>query len=114
MKKFNADEYDTIVFDEIFFNNVKILARIYNYVKNNPEKIIIATGDTQQLRPIEDITNQFDYKTYLNYCADQIFTHQIYLQDIKRIKDPNQKALAMKIFDKTLTCKSQESREKTN
>ena len=33
MKKFNADEYDTIVFDEIFFNNVKILARIYNYVK---------------------------------------------------------------------------------
>jgi hypothetical protein len=46
MKKFNADEYDTIVFDEIFFNNVKILARISNYVKNNPENIIIATGDT--------------------------------------------------------------------
>ena len=23
MKKFNADEYDTIVFDDIFFNNVK-------------------------------------------------------------------------------------------
>ena len=33
MKQFNASEYDTIVFDEIFFNNVKILASIYNYVK---------------------------------------------------------------------------------
>ena len=90
------------------------MARIYSYVKNNPENIIIATGDTQPLRPIEDITNQFNDKTYLNYCADQIFTHQIDLQDIKRIKDPIQKALAMEIFDKTLTCKSQESREKTN
>ena len=89
------------------------MARIYNNVKHNPDKINLATGDTQQLKPVEDITNQFDYKTYLNYCADQIFTHQIYLQDIKRIKDPIQKALAMKIFDKTLTCKSQEQR-KTN
>ena len=88
------------------------MARIYNYVKNNPDNIIIATGDTQQLKPIEDITNQFDYKTYVNYCADQIFTHQIHLQDIKRIEHPIQKTLAMKIFDKTLSCKSQESTEK--
>jgi hypothetical protein len=112
MKQFNASEYDTIVFDEIFFNNVKILARIYNYVKNNPDKIIIATGDTQQLPPIEDITNQFDYKTYLNYCADQIFTHQIYLQDIKRIKDPEQKDTAIKIYDSILSCKNQINRNK--
>ena len=38
MKKINADKDDTTVFDEIFFNNVKILARIYNYVGNNPER----------------------------------------------------------------------------
>ena len=112
MKQFNASEYDTIVFDEIFFNNVKILARIYNYVKNNPDKIIIATGDTQQLPPIEDITNQFDYKIYLNYCADQIFTHQIHLQDIKRIKDPEQKNKAIKIYDSILSCRSQKNRNK--
>ena len=33
MKKFNADEYDKLAFDKIFFNNVKILARIYNVSK---------------------------------------------------------------------------------
>ena len=62
MNKFNADE--------IFFNNVqKIFARTYNYVKHNPDKIIIATGDTQQLTPIADIRNQFDYKTCLLYTS---------------------------------------------
>ena len=30
MKKLNADEYDTLVFDDIFFNNVRILGRICN------------------------------------------------------------------------------------
>ena len=39
MNKFNADEYDIIVFGEVFFNNVKILAWIYNYVKNNQDNL---------------------------------------------------------------------------
>ena len=91
MKKFDASEYDTIVFDEIFFNNVKVLSKILNYVKRNTDKIIIATGDTQQLAPVEVITNQYDYKYYLNFCADQIFPNQIFLEDVsKRIKDPSQ------------------------
>ena len=109
---FNASENDRIGFDEIFFNHVKNIDGIHNYVEHNLDTIIIATGDTQQLKPIEDRTNQFDCKTYLSYYADQRSTHQIFLQDTNRIKAPNQKALAMNIFDEPLTCKSQESREK--
>ena len=99
------------MFDEIFFNNIKVLTRVLHYVNKNKDKIIIATGDTQQLRPIEAITNQFDYKYYLNFCADQIFPNQIFLEDIKRIKDPVQKELAKQIYDKILNCKTAEERE---
>ena len=66
MKRFNASEYDVVVFDEIFFNNVKVLARILNYVNKNRDNIVIATGDAKQLKPVETITNQFDYKYCLN------------------------------------------------
>ena len=93
MKKFNASQYCAIVFYGIFFNSVKVLAKISDYVKNNPYKTIIARGDTQQLKPTEDITNQFNYETYLGTCADQLFQNQIYLQDIKRIKGQHEKAL---------------------
>lgn len=111
MHRFNASEYDTIVFDEIFFNSVKVLTRVLHYVNKNKDKIIIATGDTQQLPPVEASTNQFDYKHYLNFCADQIFPNQIFLEDIKRIKDPMMKALAIQIYDKLLSCKSAKQRE---
>jgi hypothetical protein len=111
MHRFNASEYDTIVFDEIFFNNVKVLTRILHYVNKNKYKIIIATGDTRQLRPIETCTNQVDYKHYLNFYADQNFPNHICLKDIKRIKDPMMKALAIPICDKLLSCKSAKQRE---
>ena len=60
---------------------------------------------------MEASTNQFDYKHYLNFCADQIFPNQIFLEDIKRIKDPMMKALAIQIYDKLLSCKSAKQRE---
>ena len=93
------------------FNSVKVLTRVLHYVNKNKDKIIIATGDTLQLPPVEASTNQFDYKHYLNFCADQIFPNQIFLEDIKRIKDPMMKALAIQIYDKLLSCKSAKQRE---
>ena len=53
MAKFDDSPYDTIVFDEIFFYNIRNLTRIKTYCENNPEKIIIATGDTNQLETID-------------------------------------------------------------
>ena len=49
MAKFDDSPFDTIVFDEIFFCSVRKLARIKRYCDEHPEKIVIATGDTNQL-----------------------------------------------------------------
>ena len=55
--KFDASEYDVIVFDEIYLANIRMLARIKAYCEANPDKIIIATGDTAQLECIDLISN---------------------------------------------------------
>ena len=52
MKRIHDSPYDVIVFDEIYFANITMLARIKRYSENNPNKIIIATGDTCQLETI--------------------------------------------------------------
>ena len=53
MSKFDDSAYDVIVFDEIYFANVQMLAKIKRYTENNPNKIILATGDTDQLETID-------------------------------------------------------------
>ncbi|MFM7983919.1 MAG: hypothetical protein ACKPKO_31800 [Candidatus Fonsibacter sp.] len=49
MAKFDDSGYYTIVFDEILFCSVRSLARINRYCKSNPDKIVVATGDTDPL-----------------------------------------------------------------
>ena len=48
--KFDSSEFDVIVFDEIYFHNVGKWALIREYERDNVDKIIIATGDTKQLK----------------------------------------------------------------
>ena len=55
------------------------LARIKKYCDEHPDKIIIATGDTSQLEPINSLSNQFDYYYYSDHCINQIFKFEIYL-----------------------------------
>jgi hypothetical protein len=78
LARFDDTAYDTIVFDEIFFYSVRNLSRIKRYCANNPEKIIIATGDTCQLKAIDPISNQLDYHEYMNYCVDSIFVNLMF------------------------------------
>ncbi|MFM7986614.1 MAG: hypothetical protein ACKPKO_45595 [Candidatus Fonsibacter sp.] len=66
MAKFDDNNYDTRVFDEILFCSVRNLARIKRYCESNPDKIIVATGDTDQLECIDCITNQNDDDEYYN------------------------------------------------
>ena len=73
MKDFDYSSYDVIVFDEIYFNSIPVLARIKTFVEKNPDKIIVATGDEHQLQGVVDITNTQDYRTYLDSCIKQIF-----------------------------------------
>ncbi|MFM7989513.1 MAG: hypothetical protein ACKPKO_60385, partial [Candidatus Fonsibacter sp.] len=50
--------YDTIAFAEIFFCSVRNLERIKRYCESNPDKIVVATGDTDQLECIYCITTR--------------------------------------------------------
>ena len=73
MAKFDDSGCVMIVFDEIFFCSVRNLARIKRYCESNPDKIVVATGDTNQLECIDCITNQNDYDEYYSRCVDMIF-----------------------------------------
>ena len=80
MAKFDDTSFDTIVFDEIYMSDMNKLARIKKYCDENPDKIIIATGDTSQLEPINSLSNQFDYDYYSDFCINQIFKYEIYFR----------------------------------
>ena len=54
---FDHSDFNVIFFDEIFMSNIYIYNKIREFVKNNPDKIIIGAGDTKQLQPINDLTN---------------------------------------------------------
>jgi len=71
ISKFDDRPYDVIVFDEIYFANVRMLARIKRYSEQNPGKIVLATGDTNQLETIDLVSDQIDYETYMDHCIDK-------------------------------------------
>ena len=86
MAKFDDSGYDVIVFDEIYFANVRMLAKIKSYSENNPDKIILATGDTNQLETIDLVSDQIDYETYMDHCTDAVFPNNIMLHENKRLR----------------------------
>ena len=58
LTKVDASQFDVIVFGEMYFVDIYKLSKIKNFVDNNKDKIIIATGDTSQLEPINEYSNQ--------------------------------------------------------
>ena len=101
--KFDDSEYDVIAFDEIYFSSIHTLRKILKYCNDNPDKIIIATGDTDQLKPISDYSNVKDYKIYAGDIIDFIFPNEIYLFENKRLKSKEDreklKQIKKDIFD---------------
>jgi hypothetical protein len=65
LTKFDFGNYDTIIFDEIYFSSIQKLAKIKQFCDNNPDIIVIATGDTAQLPPITDYTNTKNIRNML-------------------------------------------------
>ncbi len=88
MAKFDDSCYDVIVFDEVYFANIIMLATIKRYSEKNPNKIMLATGDTNQLETIDLPSNQIDYETYTDHCINTIFSSRITLHENKRLKTP--------------------------
>ena len=79
LEKFDYSDYDVIVFDERYFQNVGKWALIWNFRKNIPDKIILATGDTKQLKNLETISNTINFEKYAGHCIDLIFKNCIML-----------------------------------
>ena len=98
LSEFDHSFYDVIVFDEIYFNSIPVLARIKTFVEKNPDKIIVATGDEHQLQGVVDITNTQDYRTYLDSCIKQIFKHYIYLEECKRLTNEEDRIKLKSIY----------------
>ena len=62
-----------------------MLAKVKCYSELNPDKIILATGDTDQLETIDLVSDQINYDTYMNHCIDTIFPNTILLKENKRL-----------------------------
>ena len=88
---FDHSDFNVIFFDEIFMSNIYIYNKIREFVKNNPDKIIIGAGDTKQLQPINDLTNTQPHDQYADQCIDKIFKYSIYLKIPKRVSDDEQR-----------------------
>ena len=73
--------YDVIVFEEIYMCNIFMLARIQGQIINNQDKIILATGDCNQLEAIGNTYNNIkDMRAYTEDVLNRMFSHHIYLE----------------------------------
>ena len=92
LEPFDYSEYDVIVFDEIYFTSLSTYWRIKQFVENNKHnKIVIATRDTKQLKPIQPLTNIQEYEVYADHIINNIFTNSILLEECKRLKTKEDK-----------------------
>jgi len=91
ISKFDDSAYDVVVFDEIYFSSIQMLTKIKKYSEDNPDKIILATGDSVQLESIDLLSDQIDYDIYSNHCIDTIFNNTIQLTENKRLKTDEDK-----------------------
>ena len=84
--KFDDSIYDVIVFDEIYFADIQMLTRIKKYSETKLDKIIIATGDTNQLETVEQLSNTISFEEYSEHCINTIFPNSICLTINKRLQ----------------------------
>ena len=86
LEKCDYSDIDVIVFDEIYFHNVGKWALIWDFCKNNPDKIVLATGDTKQLKNPERVSNTISFEKIADHCIDLVFKNNIMLYECKRLK----------------------------
>ena len=93
MQAFNHSDYDVIVFEEIYMCNPFMLMRILQFKqKNEGAKTILATGDKNQLEPVDiPFNNVSDVREYMEQCLNQIFPHEVYLEECKRLESESDK-----------------------
>jgi len=102
--RFSIEDYDCIVFDEIYCYATKNLQRIKNFMEENFEKRFFATGDLNQNRPIERL-NLENYKEYYDEIINSMFPNQIDLKICKRMKKKEDQELLKEIRQEILYSK---------
>ena len=82
---YDYSPFNVICFDEVYMTNTYIKNKIRVFVKENPDILTLATGDTKQLQGVECITNCQDPATYADNCLNMIFKNNIMLKICKRV-----------------------------
>lgn len=91
LDEFDFSSYDVIVFDEVYFSNLNVYSKMKQFVEKNKDKIIIATGDCMQLKPVQELTNTKDYHKYPDEITDNIFPSKINLKICKILNNQEDK-----------------------
>ena len=50
---------------DFVFSSIQMLTKIKKYSEENPDNIILATGDSVQLESIDILSDQIDYDIYI-------------------------------------------------
>lgn len=103
-KSYDITDYEVVCFDELMLYSPKLLKKIDRFMKSNPDKKYISTGDLDQLQPFDyscnNISNMSDY---LKQCIKKLFPNQFTLKINKRLKNEEQrtklKQLKKEIFE---------------
>ena len=82
----------------MYFNGLRVLNRIREFVENNKDKIIVATGDGKQLKPVSELTNLHEHEEYADNCVDKIFKYNIYLKVCKRLRNEHDRQKLENIY----------------
>ena len=78
VEKRDDTNFDVIVFDEIFMSSMNMLRKIRQYVETHQNKIIIATGDTDQNEGVDVVSSEIEFDEYMNRCMDIIFPFNVF------------------------------------
>ena len=86
LKRFDYSEFNVFMFYEIYCNDMHTISRIKNFIASNKDKLTIAPGDSEQLTPIHEITNQdVNYDEYMGAVMSQFFKHVVFVNTNKRL-----------------------------
>ena len=82
---FDYSPFNVVVFDEVYMSNLYVLDKVRRFIKENPDIIVIGTGDVKQLQGVEVMTNCQNPAAYIDNCIDIVFKYNVFLEVCKRV-----------------------------
>lgn len=92
---FDTKDYDIIVFDEVYLYSLSNLEKIHYYM-NNHNKLYFATGDFDQLEPLNMGNNIKNKDIYIDNAINILFPNVVNLKICKRLNNEKDR---QKIYD---------------